>query len=118
AAARSALAVRSKVVSPSVYPAVVTSARPGGGTSADRAKAAADAVRFAGVARVVQGQVTGPFASRDGQAIETIVPVNLGHNGWDKAGPAADSIRSIAVSGSAALAGHDAQPPGARAAPS
>src|SRR5262249_58974391 len=87
------LALRSKVVSPNVYPAVVIYDRPGGVTSADRAKAAADAARFAGVARVVQGQVTGPFVARDGQAIETIVPVNLGHNGWNNAAPPADSLR-------------------------
>ena len=106
------LALRSKVVSPNVYPAVVVYDRPGGLTAADKAKAAADARRFAGVAGVVQGQVAGPFVARDGQAIETVVPVNLGHNGWNGAGTAADALRSIAASGSAGMTIHIAGPLG------
>src|SRR2546423_4593039 len=106
-----ALALRSKVVSPNVFPAVVVYDRPAGVTAADKAKAAADAKRFAGVAGVVQGRVTGPFVARDGMAIETIVPVNLGHEGWNNAGPAADSLRSIA-SGSQGLTVHSAGPLG------
>src|SRR5690242_21385557 len=51
------LTLRSKVVSPNVYPAVVVYDRPGGVTPADRAKAAADAGRFVGVKGVVHGQV-------------------------------------------------------------
>jgi putative drug exporter of the RND superfamily len=72
------LNLRSHFVSPNVYPAVVVYYRPGGLTAADKAKAAVDAGRFAGVAGVVRGQVTGPFVAKDGQAIETVVPVNLG----------------------------------------
>src|SRR6201994_4904540 len=106
------LALRSKVVSPNVSPAVVVYDRPGGLTAADKAKAAADARRFAGVAGVVQGQVAGPFVARDGQAIETVVQVNLGHNGWNGAGTAADALRSIAASGSAGMTIHIAGPLG------
>jgi RND superfamily putative drug exporter len=106
-----ALALRSKVVSPNVFPAVVVYDRPAGLTAADKAKAAADAKRFAGVAGVVQGQVIGPFVAHDGKAIETIVPVNLGHEGWNNAGPAADSLRSIA-SGSQGMTIHIAGPLG------
>ena len=105
------LNLRSHFVSPNVYPAVVVYDRPGGVTAADKAKAAADAARFAGVARVVHGQVTGPFVSKDGQAIETIVPVNLGKNGWNSAGPAADALRSIAQT-EAGLTVHIAGPLG------
>src|ERR1700745_1901619 len=53
------LALRSKGVSPNVYPAVVVYDRPGGLTAADKAKAAADARRFAGVAGVVPGHGSG-----------------------------------------------------------
>ena len=95
-----------------MYPAVVVYDRSAGLTAADKAKAAADAKRFAGVAGVVQGQVTGPFVSRDGKAIETIVPVNLGDDGWNHAGDAADSLRNIAASGSQGLTVHIAGPPG------
>src|SRR6201994_4662805 len=106
------LALRSKVVSPNVSPAVVVYDRPGGLTAADKAKAAADARRFAGVAGVVQGQVAGPFVARDGQAIETVVQVNLGHNGWNGAGTAADSLRSIAASDARGMTIHIAGPLG------
>src|SRR6266487_4550082 len=107
-----ALALRSKVVSPNVFPAVVVYDRPAGVTAADKAKAAADAKRFAGVAGVVQGQVTGPFVAHDGKAIETIVPVNLGHEGWNNAGPAADSLRGIAASDARGMTIHIAGPLG------
>src|ERR1700749_1800186 len=79
------LNLRSQVVSPNVYPAVVVYDRPSGVTAADKAKAAADAARFGGVAGVVHGQIAGPFTSTDGKAIETIVPVNLGASGWNAA---------------------------------
>jgi RND superfamily putative drug exporter len=109
------LNLRSHFVSPNVYPAVVVYDRPGGVTAADKAKATADAARFAGVAGVVQGQVTGPFVSRDGQAIETIVPVNLGKSGWNAAGPAADALRGIAQTDSSGLTVHIAGPLGTAA---
>jgi RND superfamily putative drug exporter len=106
------LALRSKVVSPNVYPAVVVYDRPAGLTAADKAKATADAKRFAGVSGVVQGQVAGPFVARDGKAIETIVPVNLGHDGWNHAGAAADALRGIAASDASGLTVHIAGPLG------
>src|SRR6266550_7571844 len=107
-----ALALRSQVVSPNVFPAVVVYDRPAGVTAADKAKATADARRFAGVAGVVQGQVAGPFVARDGKAIETVVQVNLGHNGWNGAGTAADALRSIAASDARGMTIHIAGPLG------
>ena len=64
--------------SPNVYPGVVVYERPSGLTAADRAKAAADARRFAGLPGVVPGTVRGPIPSADGQAMQTILQVNLG----------------------------------------
>jgi putative drug exporter of the RND superfamily len=109
------LNLRSHFVSPNVYPAVVVYYRPGGLTAADKAKAAADAGRFAGVAGVVRGQVTGPFVAKDGQAIETVVPVDLGKSGWNGAGPAADALRSVAESDASGLTVHIAGPLGSAA---
>ncbi len=106
------LALRSHFVSPNVFPAVVVYDRPAGVTAADKAKAAADARRFAGVAGVVQGQVAGPFVARDGKAIETLVPVNLGHDGWNSAGPASDALRNIAAADAGGLTIHIAGPLG------
>src|SRR6266566_4502138 len=106
------LALRSKVVSPNVFPAVVVYDRPAGLPPADKAKAAADASRSPGVAGVQKGQVAGPFVARDGKAIETIVPVNLGHEGWNHAGTAADALRGIAASDARGMTIHIAGPLG------
>src|SRR6266849_5973213 len=106
------LALRSHVVSPNVYPAVVVYSRSAGLTAADKAKATADASRFADVAGVIQGQVAGALVARDGKAIETILPVDLGHNGWNGAGTAADALRSVAASDARGLAIHIAGPLG------
>jgi RND superfamily putative drug exporter len=86
--------------------------RASGLTAADRAKAAADARRFAGVHGVVPGQVIGPIPSADGQAIETILQVNLGKQGWNGAGKAVDSIRAITASNANGLAFHITGPLG------
>jgi putative drug exporter of the RND superfamily len=109
------LNLRSEAVSPNVYPAVVVYDRPSGVTAADKAKAAADAARFGGVAGALRGQISGPFTSADGKAIETIVPVNLGASGWNAAAPAADSLRGIAQSGADGLTVHIAGPLGTAA---
>jgi putative drug exporter of the RND superfamily len=106
------LNIRSQFISPNVYSAVVVYDRPSGLTAADRAKAAADANSFRGVAGVLRGQVAGPFTSADRKAIETIVPVNLGSKGWSAAAPAADRLRAIAQSGADGLAVHIAGPLG------
>jgi RND superfamily putative drug exporter len=100
------LNLRSEAISPNVYPAVVVYDRPSGLTAADKAKAASDALRFAGVAGAIRGQITGPAVSADGKAMQTIVQVNLGSKGWNAAAPAADSLRSIAESGANGMTVH------------
>jgi putative drug exporter of the RND superfamily len=106
------LNLQSHIQSPNVFDAVVVYERPTGLTAADRAKAAADARRFAHIDGAVSRQVAGPFVARDGQAIEIIVPVNLGKNGWNAAGTAADKLRAIARSGAGNLSVHIAGPLG------
>jgi putative drug exporter of the RND superfamily len=81
--------------SPNVYPAVVVYQRSSGLTAADRAKAAADARAFARLPWVGPGQAAGPLAAADGTAIETILQVNVGKQGWAGTAKAADSIRAI-----------------------
>jgi RND superfamily putative drug exporter len=106
------LALQSRFQSPNVYSAVVVYDRPSGLTAGDRAKAASDAAKFGTVPRVVRSQVLGPFVARDGKAIQTVVPVNLGKTGWNAAGPAADAIRGIAQANAHGLAVHIAGPLG------
>jgi RND superfamily putative drug exporter len=100
------LNLRSEFISPNVYPAVVVYSRPSGVTAADRAKAAADAAKFAGVPGVLHGQVTGPVVAGDGRAMETIAFVNLGSKGWSAAGAAAGSLRTIAEAGAGGMTVH------------
>jgi RND superfamily putative drug exporter len=101
--------------SPNIFTGVVLYYRPSGLTSADRAKAVADAHRFAGVTGVVPGQVAGPFFATDGKAIETLVPVNLGSKGWNGASAAATSLRNIAQANAGGLSVHIAGPLGSAA---
>ena len=106
------LDVQSRFQSPNIFTAVVVYDRPSGLTSADKAKAAADARRFAGVARVVRSQLTGPVLATDGKAVETIVPVNLGLEGWNGAAAAATALRTIAQANANGLTSHIAGPLG------
>jgi RND superfamily putative drug exporter len=101
--------------SPNLFTGVVVYSRPSGLTAADRAKTAADARSFAGVAGAVPSQIVGPVVARDGQAIETVVPVNLGKKGWNGASAAVGSLRSIAQSGAGGLTIHIAGPLGSAA---
>ena len=109
------LNLQSQFQSPNIFAGVVVYDRPSGLTSADRAKAVADAKRFADVTGVVPGQVQGPIFASDGKAIETIVPVNLGSKGWNGASAAATSLRNIAQANADGLATHIAGPLGSAA---
>src|ERR1017187_205517 len=106
------LDVQSRFQSPNIFTAVLVYDRQSGLTSADKAKAAADVLRFRGVPSVVHSQVAGPFVSRDGKAIETIVPVNLGSKGWNGASDAATTLRTIAHRNANGLAVHITGPLG------
>ena len=106
------LDIQSRFQSPNIFAAVLVYDRPSGVTSADKAKAKADALRFRGVPSVVHSQVAGPSFSADGKAIETIVPVNLGSKGWNGASDAVTTLRTIADSNANGLAVHIAGPLG------
>ena len=83
--------------SPNLLPAVVVYERPSGLEPADRAKIAADAGRFALLAKV-SGPVAPPVYSPDGSVAEIVVPFDLGANGWQRAGDAVAKLRAIAAS--------------------
>jgi RND superfamily putative drug exporter len=59
--------------------------------------------------------VTGPFFARDGKAIETIVPVDLGSKGWNGAPAAVTALRNIASAHANGLVTHIAGPLGSAA---
>ncbi|MFC8447524.1 MMPL family transporter [Kitasatospora sp. NPDC057223] len=91
--------------------AVVVYERPGGITAADRAKAAQDAEAFADAPHVV-GAVVGPQESADGQALQTVVPVDIGSNGWNDLKPAVEDMRATAAAGSDGMTTHVTGPAG------
>jgi putative drug exporter of the RND superfamily len=106
------LDLQSHFQSPNIFPAVVVYDRASGLTATDRSKAAADARSFAGLHGVGPGQVVGPIPSADGKAIQTIVSVNLGTQGWNGAATAASSIRAITQSNANGLTSHITGPLG------
>src|SRR5829696_3067252 len=60
-----------------IFPALVVYERPNGPvTPADRAKAAADAQRFAAV-KDVTGKILGPIPATDGRALQVLVPIRV-----------------------------------------
>ncbi|BFV60843.1 MMPL family transporter [Kitasatospora sp. CMC57] len=91
--------------------AVVVYARPGGLTPADRVAAARDAMAFPSAPHV-RGPVVGPVPSADGQAMQTIVPVDIGTNGWQDLKPAVDSLRATAAEDSQGMTTHVTGPAG------
>jgi len=101
-----ALAAQSHFQSPNISTAIVVYDRRSGVTPADRAKAAADARRFAAIRGVLPGRVVGPVFSADGKAIQTIVPVNLGDRGSSEAAKVAVAIRDITRAGANGLSSH------------
>ncbi|MFF2043550.1 MMPL family transporter [Kitasatospora sp. NPDC058170] len=91
--------------------AVVVYQRDSGITIADRAEAARDAAAFATAPHVV-GPVIGPVVSTDGQAMQTIVPIDIGTGGWQDLRPAVDSLRATADTDSNGMATHVTGPAG------
>jgi RND superfamily putative drug exporter len=100
------LDVQSRLQPPNTYSAVVVYYRGSGLTAADRAKAAADTRRFAGLPGVLPGQVAGPIPAADGTAMQTTVPVNVGTQGWNGAIAPVNSMRAIAAAGPDGLVTH------------
>lgn len=96
--------------SDNVIPAVVVYERPSGVTAADRTKAAADTRAFGRLAGVQK--VAGPIPSKDGKALETVVPADLGSDGWNNAGPFVDHLKSIADHGANGMSAHVTGPAG------
>jgi putative drug exporter of the RND superfamily len=99
---------------PNTLPAVVVYERASGLTDADKAKVAADVAAF-GRHKDLDGKVVGPVPAKDGQALEVIVPINLGADGWEKAGDVAKELRGVATTGAPGLVAHVTGPVGAAA---
>ena len=108
------LDVQARFASPNTMPAVVVYERTSGLTAADQAKIAADAGTFGNLPDL-DGKVTGPIPSPDGQVAQLIVPLDLGPQGWSKAGDLVDSLRTTAGTGAAGMTVHVTGPAGSAA---
>ncbi|MDL4815498.1 MMPL family transporter [Actinomadura opuntiae] len=86
--------------------AVIVYERTGGITAADRAKASADVAAFERLPGAEKAQ--GPIPSKDGRALETLVPV-----GNDDVTDAVDQARDIVKRGPPGLSAHVTGPAGA-----
>ncbi|MGH8870312.1 MAG: MMPL family transporter [Actinomycetes bacterium] len=109
-----ALDLQNAFVSENTIPAVVVYERSGGLADADRAAIADDAETWAALPSL-DGKVTGPVPSEDGEAAQVIVPLNLGSDGWEKAGDVVDDMLRDARGGPAGLSVHVTGPAGAAA---
>ncbi len=105
------LDIQASFASPDTIPAVVVYERPGGLTAADRAAITADAQEYARIPGL-DGQVMGPIFAEDGQAAQTVVPLNLGPDGWELAADAATSMKDTAIEGANGMAVHLTGPAG------
>lgn len=79
-------------------PTLVVYERRSGITTADQIAVAADAREFTGLPRV-QGKIVGPIPSDDGQALQVIVMVDVGGDGWEAMPGIADDMRGLAADG-------------------
>ncbi|MGI5325980.1 MMPL family transporter [Actinomadura nitritigenes] len=86
--------------------AVIVYERPSGITAADRAKAAADRPAFERLPGAEKAQ--GPFPSKDGRALETLVPIKS-----DDVTDAVDQARDLVKRGPPGLSAHVTGPAGA-----
>ncbi len=106
-----ALEAQEAFTSPDLIPAVVVYERAGGLTGEDQAAAAEDAEAFASVEGIA-GEVAGPEASEDGEALQTIVPIDLGPDGWELAADVVEDMRATAADGPDGLTTHITGPAG------
>jgi RND superfamily putative drug exporter len=92
-------------------PAIVVYDRPEGVTDADMARARADAEAFAAITNVV-GQPQGPVRSQDGRAIQVVVQVHDGGEGWAGSRKVVDAMAAVGGKNTDGLGFHITGPAG------
>ncbi|MFI2781087.1 MMPL family transporter [Streptomyces sp. ALB3] len=104
---------------PEIITTVVVYAREGGLTAADRGRITQDVRQLTTLrAHGVRGEETrGPLYSRgaDPAAAQIFVPVTMDEKGWERIGPAVDSVRDVVGSGGGGLSVHISGPGGVAA---
>ncbi len=74
--------------------AIIVYERSAGVTQQDQAKVAQDASAFGGLPGVDE-KVVGPVPSKDGKALQVLVPITVGDGGWEQLGKDVDKIKNI-----------------------
>lgn len=92
------LDIASSFTSPNTIPAVIVYVRETGLTPQDLAQVSADVAAFNAL-DTLDGEVTGPIPSEDGQAAQVVVPLDLGSEGWNLAADAVADLRATAEDG-------------------
>lgn len=92
-----------------IVPAVIVYERGAGVTPADRQKATADVARLQQIAGVA-GQVAGPVPAQDGKAFQTIVPIKVDQDGWQRIVEVVDQVKAATGGSAAGLDVHLAGP--------
>ncbi|MBA3266567.1 MAG: MMPL family transporter, partial [Nocardioidaceae bacterium] len=100
---------------PNQLDAVVIYERQGGLTGNDVAKVDSDVEAFTQFDGVVKQLVTGPLPSADGEALTVRVPLDLGPNGWEKAGAVIADMRETAETDADGLSSYFTGPAGVAA---
>jgi RND superfamily putative drug exporter len=83
---------------PNVVLAVLLYERADGLTDVDLTAVQEDADAF-GRLDALDGAVVGPIPAEDGQAVQLLVPLNVGAEGWEAIGPLVDEMRADAADG-------------------
>ncbi|WP_369255005.1 MMPL family transporter [Geodermatophilus amargosae] len=99
---------------PDLIPAVVVYERADGLTAEDGAAVEED-LRAFGQLEALDGPVVGPIPSEDGQALQLVVPLNVGPDGWEAIAPLVDDIRAEASDGPDGLTAYVTGPAGSAA---
>ena len=95
-------------------PTIVVYERNAGVTPQDRATVSAQVAKFNALKPVERASV-GPILSRDGRALQVVVPVNAGSAGWNQLAATVATMRSIARTSPAGLSAHFTGPGGVAA---
>jgi RND superfamily putative drug exporter len=99
---------------PDVFPAVVVYERTAGLTPEDAAAVQSDVEAF-GRLDALDGAVVGPIPSEDGQALQVVVPLDVGSDGWEAITPLVEDMRAEASDGPDGLDAYVTGPAGSAA---
>jgi RND superfamily putative drug exporter len=92
-------------------PAVVVYERRGGATTDDIAAVAGQVKQFDDIEHVDRASV-GPLPSKDREALQVLVPIDPGSDGWEALGTAVDAIRDVTADTPSGMTVHITGPGG------